>query len=116
MLYEVITLFFYENDMKKGLRTEGLEKVQFIDGLGTLKDKITREKRIAMRLLGLYMERVEAQSGKDNAELEKLMDKAVELAKADLMSEMVYEFTELQGLMGYYYAKALGEDERNNFV
>jgi glycyl-tRNA synthetase beta chain len=35
----------------------------------------------------------------------------VNLAKADLMSEMVYEFTELQGLMGYYYAKALGEDE-----
>ncbi len=33
------------------------------------------------------------------------------LAKADLMSEMVYEFTELQGLMGYYYAKALGEEE-----
>jgi len=39
------------------------------------------------------------------------MDRAVNLAKADLMSEMVYEFTELQGLMGYYYAKALGEDE-----
>jgi len=39
------------------------------------------------------------------------MDKAINLAKADLMSEMVYEFTELQGLMGYYYAKALGENE-----
>jgi glycyl-tRNA synthetase beta chain len=39
------------------------------------------------------------------------MDRAVYLAKADLMSEMVYEFTELQGLMGYYYAKALGEEE-----
>ncbi len=103
-------LFFYHNDLKKGLSTEGLEKVQFIDGLGTLADKIEREKNIAMRLLGLYMEKVEAQTGKANAELEKLMDRAVELAKADLMSEMVYEFTELQGLMGYYYAKALGED------
>ncbi|HHH21116.1 MAG TPA: glycine--tRNA ligase subunit beta, partial [Nitratifractor sp.] len=39
-----------------------------------------------------------------------LLIRAVDLAKADLMSEMVYEFTELQGLMGYYYAKALGED------
>ncbi len=103
-------LFFYKNDLKNGLSTDGLEKVQFIDGLGTLTDKIEREKRIAVRLLGLYMEKVEAQTAKSNAELEKLMDRAVNLAKADLMSEMVYEFTELQGLMGYYYAKALGED------
>jgi len=104
-------LFFYKNDLKQGLSTDGLEKVQFIDGLGTLADKIVREKNIAMRLLGLYMEKVEAQTGKNNVELEKLMDKSVNLAKADLMSEMVYEFTELQGLMGYYYAKALGEEE-----
>jgi len=104
-------LFFYKNDLKNGLTTDGLEKVQFIDGLGTLADKISREKRIAVRLLGLYMEKVEVQSGKNNLELEKAMDKAVNLAKADLMSEMVYEFTELQGLMGYYYAKALGEEE-----
>lgn len=104
-------LFFYKNDLKKGLSTAGLEKVQFIDGLGTLNDKIVREKHIAMRLLGLYMEKVEAQTGKNNIVLEKEMDKAINLAKADLMSEMVYEFTELQGLMGYYYAKALGENE-----
>jgi len=104
-------LFFYKNDLKNGLSTDGLEKVQFIDGLGTLSDKIVREKNIAMRLLGLYMKKVEAQTGKSSVELEKLMDKAITLAKADLMSEMVYEFTELQGLMGYYYAKALGEDE-----
>ncbi len=104
-------LFFYKNDLKNGLSTDGLEKVQFIDGLGTLADKINREKNIAVRLLALYMEKVEEQTGKNNAELEKLMDKAVNLAKADLMSEMVYEFTELQGLMGYYYAKALGEEE-----
>ena len=104
-------LFFYKNDLKNGLSTYGLEKVQFIDGLGSLADKITREKNIAIRLLVLYMDKVEAQSGKNSAELEKAMDKAVDLAKADLMSEMVYEFTELQGLMGYYYAKALGEDE-----
>jgi len=104
-------LFFYQNDLKNGLSTDGLEKVQFIDGLGTLADKIRREKRIAIRLLGLYMKKVEVQSAKNNVELEKAMDKSVNLAKADLMSEMVYEFTELQGLMGYYYAKALGEDE-----
>ncbi len=104
-------LFFYQNDLKNGLSTDGLEKVQFIDGLGTLADKISREKRIAIRLLALYMEKVEDESAKNNVELEKAMDKSVNLAKADLMSEMVYEFTELQGLMGYYYAKALGEKE-----
>ncbi len=104
-------LFFYQNDLKNGLSTDGLEKVQFIDGLGTLADKITRENNIAIRLLALYMDRVESGTGQSSAILEKAMDKAVNLAKADLMSEMVYEFTELQGLMGYYYAKALGEDE-----
>ena len=103
-------LFFYQNDLKNGLSTKGLEKVQFIDGLGTLADKITRENNIAIRLLALYMDRVESDTGKGSAVLEKLMDRAVNLAKADLMSEMVYEFTELQGLMGYYYAKALGEE------
>ncbi|AKF24552.1 glycyl-tRNA synthetase subunit beta [Sulfurovum lithotrophicum] len=103
-------LFFYKNDLRNGLSTDGLEKVQFIDGLGSLADKIKREKSIAVRLLALYMDRLEAGTGKSSAELERLMDRAVELAKADLMSEMVYEFTELQGLMGYYYAKALGED------
>ncbi|BAF72651.1 glycine--tRNA ligase subunit beta [Sulfurovum sp. NBC37-1] len=103
-------LFFYKNDLRNGLSTDGLEKVQFIDGLGSLADKIKREKSIAVRLLALYMDRLEAGTGKNSAELERLMDRAVELAKADLMSEMVYEFTELQGLMGYYYAKALGED------
>ncbi len=104
-------LFFYQNDLKNGLSTDGLEKVQFIDGLGTLADKIKREKNIAIRLLALYMDKVEAETGATSATLEKAMDRSVNLAKADLMSEMVYEFTELQGLMGYYYAKALGEEE-----
>ncbi len=104
-------LFFYKNDLKNGLCTDGLEKVQFIDGLGTLADKIRREKNIAIRLLALYMDKVEVETGQSSAALEKAMDKSVNLAKADLMSEMVYEFTELQGLMGYYYAKALGEKE-----
>ncbi|RLA71204.1 MAG: glycine--tRNA ligase subunit beta [Epsilonproteobacteria bacterium] len=105
-------LFFYRNDLKNGLSTDGLEKVQFIDGLGTLADKIKREKNIAIRLLALYMDKIESITGQSSTGLEKAMDRSVHLAKADLMSEMVYEFTELQGLMGYYYAKALGEEER----
>ncbi|MEA3455801.1 MAG: glycine--tRNA ligase subunit beta [Campylobacterota bacterium] len=103
-------MFFYYNDLRKGLSTDGLETIQFMDGLGSLQDKILRESDIAIRLLTRYIDQVEKETGKKSAELERLMDRAVKLAKADLTSEMVYEFTELQGLMGYYYAKALGED------
>jgi len=104
-------LFFYRNDLKRGLLTDGLEKITFMDGLGSLTDKIEREKKIALQLLELYMEQVKAETGKDEATVKALMDETISLAKADLTSEMVYEFTELQGLMGYYYAKALGKDE-----
>jgi len=104
-------LFFYKNDLKRGLVTDGLENIVFMDGLGTLADKINREKAISLRLLSLYMDRVEQESGKSSSELTMLMEEAISLAKADLTSEMVYEFTELQGLMGYYYAKALGKDD-----
>jgi len=104
-------LFFYRNDLKRGLLTDGLEKITFMDGLGSLTDKIERETKIASRLLELYMEQVKVETGKSEEELKNLMNEAISLAKADLTSEMVYEFTELQGLMGYYYAKALGKDE-----
>ena len=104
-------LFFYKNDLKRGLLTDGLEKITFMDGLGSLTDKIDREKNIAEKLLELYMEQVKAETGKSEVELKELMAETISLAKADLTSEMVYEFTELQGLMGYYYAKALGKDE-----
>ncbi len=88
-------LFFYHNDLKKGLTTQGLEKVVFMNGLGTVAQKIEREIEIA-KSLALSME----------IDL-TMLHKAVSLAKADLMSEMVYEFTELQGLMGSYYFQAL---------
>ncbi len=103
-------LFFYKNDLNRGLITDGLEKITFMDGLGSLTDKINREKDIAEKLLSLYIKQVEKETSKSATELIDLMDETVALAKADLTSEMVYEFTELQGLMGYYYAKALGKD------
>jgi len=104
-------LFFYRNDLNRGLITDGLEKITFMDGLGSLTDKINREKKIAKKLLLLYIEQVKKETGKSESELIDLMNETVSLAKADLTSEMVYEFTELQGLMGYYYAKALGKDD-----
>ncbi len=91
-------MFFYQNDLKRGLKIDGLELVQFMDGLGTVIDKIDREEKIALYLASKF--------GIDG----KKISQAVRLAKADLTSEMVYEFTELQGLMGYYYAKALNLD------
>ena len=94
-------LFFWDNDLKRGLSTDGLEKITFFKGLGTVTDKIEREEKIAVKLFDLY---------KVDANKDDLL-RAIRLAKADLMSEMVYEFTELQGLMGGYYALEQGESE-----
>lgn len=99
-------LFFYDNDLKRGLILDGLEKVIFMNGLGTLTDKIERERKISQILFAVYRDRVE----QSDSNAEDDLARAITLAKADLMSEMVYEFTELQGLMGYYYAKELGEN------
>lgn len=103
-------LFFYDNDLKRGLNPEGLEKVIFMKGLGSLRDKINREHNIADTLFDQYGEQVCEENGYAYEHNQELLHRAVELAKADLMSEMVYEFTELQGVMGYYYATALGEE------
>jgi glycyl-tRNA synthetase beta chain len=102
-------LFFYRNDLKKGLSTAGLEKVIFMKGLGSVAEKIEREKIIAQKLLAVC---IEAGFFADDETIKGDLARAMELAKADLMSEMVYEFTELQGIMGYYYALALGENAR----
>ncbi|MBU0721668.1 glycine--tRNA ligase subunit beta [bacterium] len=93
-------LFFYDNDIKNGLSTAGLEKVAFFKGLGSVADKIERERKIANVLFDIYTPQ--------DADRDTL-NRAISLAKADLTSEMVYEFTELQGLMGSYYAIEQGE-------
>ena len=94
-------LFFYDNDIKNGLTTDGLEKVAFFKGLGTVADKIKREEKIANTLFELYTPTASKED----------LSKSINLAKADLMSEMVFEFTELQGLMGGYYATIAGESD-----
>ena len=93
-------MFFYKNDISNGLSNEGLKKLTFVEGLGSMYEKSEREAKIATYLANLL-----------DVEKKELIEKAVMLSKADLMSEMVFEFTELQGLMGYYYAKLAGEDE-----
>ncbi|GAA9063748.1 glycine--tRNA ligase subunit beta [Helicobacter pylori] len=100
-------VFFYENDLKKPLDNAPLESVVFVQGLGTLKDKMEREAVIARYLTQKYISSL-------NMPLEKaleLIGRAVKIAKADLLSEVVYEFSELQGIMGYYYALKQNENE-----
>ncbi len=93
-------MFFWKNDIKNGLSNEGLKKLTFVEGLGSMYEKCEREAKIAVFLADIFQ-----------VEQKELVEKAVMLSKADLMSEMVFEFTELQGLMGYYYAKLAGEDK-----
>ena len=95
-------LFFWDNDLKAGLSTKGLEKITFFKGLGSVTDKIEREGVIANKLFDKFGLSCKKED----------LNRAVELAKADLMTEMVYEFTELQGLMGGYYASEQGENEK----
>ena len=96
--------FFWENDLrvaKAGMApwTDALSNVTFHNKLGAQADRIARIVALARRLADV--------TGSDANETEQ----AAAVAKADLSSEMVYEFPELQGLMGRYYAKAAGMSE-----
>ncbi|MDR3177764.1 MAG: glycine--tRNA ligase subunit beta [Campylobacteraceae bacterium] len=105
-------LFFYENDLKKGLQTEGLKSIVYIEGLGSLYDKSRREERIGAYLANINKKAFLAQrEDLSEDELDALLDRALTLAKADLLSEMVGEFPELQGIVGYYYALEVKEDK-----
>jgi glycyl-tRNA synthetase beta chain len=103
-------MFFWKNDIKNGLCNEGLKKLTFVEGLGSMYEKSEREAKIAS-YLGKVFAKASMKTIFEDASTLALLPKAVMLSKADLMSEMVFEFTELQGLMGYYYAKIAGEDE-----
>lgn len=93
--------FFWENDLRvaqagMGPWLDSLANVTFHNKLGSQKDRIARIAALARDIA--------PQVGADP----DLAAKAAQVAKADLASEMVYEFPELQGLMGRYYAKAAG--------
>ena len=94
--------FFWENDKKTGLEAMApkLAKIDFKKELGSVADKVDRVAALAREL---------APKVGANADL---AERAARLAKADLTSEMVYEFPELQGVMGRYYATHAGEDAR----
>ncbi len=91
--------FFYETDLGAKLedRVEKLDSIVFHEKLGTQGERVKRIMALARELAPIV--------GADPAEAER----AALLCKADLVSEMVGEFPELQGLMGRYYAAAQGE-------
>ena len=93
--------FFYETDLKTRLedRLPKFEHIVFHERLGTQAERIARIERLADELAPLV-----------GADVEKAK-RAARLCKADLLTEVVGEFPELQGLMGKYYAEQQGEDE-----
>jgi glycyl-tRNA synthetase beta chain len=93
--------FFYETDLKTKLedRLPKFKDIVFHEKLGTQAERIERIERLAGELAPLV-----------GADVEKAK-RAARLCKADLLTEVVGEFPELQGLMGKYYAEAQGEDE-----
>jgi len=93
--------FFYETDLKTRLevRLPKFEQIVFHEKLGTQEQRISRIVALAGQLAPLV--------GADVAKAER----AAQLCKADLLTEVVGEFPELQGLMGRYYAEAQNEDE-----
>lgn len=93
--------FFWEQDRKNPLETrmDDLDKVVFQSKLGSLGDKSRRMIHLAQAIAE------QLGANKQHAE------RAAQLCKCDLMTEMVYEFTDLQGIMGRYYALHDGEPD-----
>ena len=93
--------FFFDQDRKKTLasRVEGLGKVVYHNKLGTQGERVERVRAIAKAIAAQLVEQ-----GHGDATLVAQADQAAQLAKTDLVTDMVGEFPELQGTMGGYYA------------
>lgn len=91
--------FFFDQDVKTPLAnfSSELAKITFHEGLGTVLDRVKRLTKIATQLSFLSTN-------------PDLLYKAAELSKCDLKTSMVYEFPEVQGIMGGHYARLQGED------
>jgi glycyl-tRNA synthetase beta chain len=96
--------FFFQEDIKQPLeeRVEELKKVVHMEGLGSVHDKVER-----LVLLSRYL----SQALGLTEQQRETAERAAYLSKADLVTSMVFEFAELQGIMGGYYAMAGGENK-----
>lgn len=92
--------FFFDQDRKKTLatRVDGLSKVVYHNKLGSQGDRTRRVRAIAASIAALMPEA-------ENSDFLHAVDMAAQLAKTDLLTDMVGEFPELQGIMGAYYAR-----------
>ncbi|MCL2485689.1 MAG: glycine--tRNA ligase subunit beta [Endomicrobia bacterium] len=92
--------FFYKNDLKKGLEgnIEKLKGIVFHKEIGTIYEKVERVNKITQLINKEFNLGINADD----------LEKAVMLSKADLVSEMVFEYGELQGVMGKIYARKSG--------
>ncbi|MBT9489124.1 MAG: glycine--tRNA ligase subunit beta [Rubrivivax sp.] len=100
--------FFFDQDRKHTLasRVPGLAKVVYHGKLGTQGERTERVRSIALEIANRM----------GGATLAAMADRAAELAKGDLLTDMVGEFPELQGIMGGYYARHDGEPEAVAFA
>ena len=96
--------FFWDEDRKRPLaaNVERLKNVTYQEELGSVYDKVMRTQTLALWLCG--------QLGKKD--ITSLVERAALLSKADLLTSMVFEFPDLQGVMGREYARCGGEDPR----
>ena len=95
--------FFWKEDQLKTLdqRAEELKAVTYQEQLGSVYDKVQRIKKLALWMTDLL----------DCEEIKPQVSRAADLAKADLVTNMVYEFSDVQGVMGREYARKAGEPE-----
>jgi glycyl-tRNA synthetase beta chain len=100
--------FFWEQDRKTPLaaRREGLDKVTFQAKLGSLGDKTRRVRALAGEIAANLHK---GETSADEPNVRAAAERAAELCKCDLLTALVGEFPELQGVMGGYYALADGE-------
>ncbi|MGG4206633.1 glycine--tRNA ligase subunit beta [Paenibacillus jamilae] len=96
--------FFYEEDQKLEIKDalSKLESIVFHEELGTVGDKVRRIRRIADAL---------AEKLRVSPDTQESVSRAADICKFDLVTQMVYEFPELQGVMGEDYARKAGEKE-----
>lgn len=97
--------FFFEEDVKRSIdhAVEQLDRIVFRKELGTIGERVFRIRTLAEQI---------AQEMNLDREWIQLIDRAAQICKFDLTTHMVNEFSNLEGYMGYEYAKAAGEDHR----
>ena len=95
--------FFWEKDKKVplGSKIDSLKETAYLGKLGSLYDKMQRLKNISSRIADELK----------FPDIKNTVERAAELAKTDLLTEMVGEFPDLQGIMGYEYSRIQGESE-----